>query len=117
MNKQMDCLLLLLELRQQRGLLRSQQMATFATKNQQGRAETRSSSSTDALGQNPRNMKYCFIMHCVCELRDCNLCPQVYDSAARPIVRSVLEGYNGTIFAYGQTSAGKTFTMLGDEDR
>lgn len=32
-------------------------------------------------------------------------------------MRSVLEGYNGTIFAYGQTSAGKTFTMLGDTDR
>ena len=25
----------------------------------------------------------------------------------------VLEGYNGTILAYGQTSSGKTFTMLG----
>ena len=26
---------------------------------------------------------------------------------------SVLEGFNGTIFAYGQTSSGKTFTMMG----
>ncbi|CAG0878873.1 unnamed protein product [Darwinula stevensoni] len=38
----------------------------------------------------------------------------VYNSAARPIVENVLEGYNGTIFAYGQTGTGKTFTMEGD---
>jgi hypothetical protein len=25
----------------------------------------------------------------------------------------LLEGFNGTIFAYGQTSSGKTFTMQG----
>lgn len=37
----------------------------------------------------------------------------VYNLAARPIVENVLEGYNGTIFAYGQTGTGKTFTMEG----
>ncbi|KAL1428849.1 hypothetical protein MTO96_002567 [Rhipicephalus appendiculatus] len=37
---------------------------------------------------------------------------EVYNQAARPIVENVLEGYNGTIFAYGQTGTGKTFTML-----
>ncbi|KAK2163150.1 hypothetical protein LSH36_84g00049, partial [Paralvinella palmiformis] len=37
----------------------------------------------------------------------------VYNEVARPIVESVLEGYNGTIFAYGQTGTGKTFTMEG----
>jgi hypothetical protein len=36
---------------------------------------------------------------------------EVYDSAAKPIIDSVLEGFNGTIFAYGQTSSGKTHTM------
>ncbi|ESO96730.1 hypothetical protein LOTGIDRAFT_143679 [Lottia gigantea] len=42
----------------------------------------------------------------------------VYTVAAKPIVADVLSGYNGTIFAYGQTSSGKTHTMegvLGDE--
>ncbi len=29
--------------------------------------------------------------------------------------RDVLEGYNGTIFAYGQSGSGKTFTMFGPE--
>jgi kinesin family protein 5 len=44
----------------------------------------------------------------------------VYEQAAKPIVDSVLEGFNGTVFAYGQTASGKTFTMTGpsidDED-
>jgi kinesin family protein 3/17 len=38
----------------------------------------------------------------------------VYNRVARPIVQNVLEGYNGTIFAYGQTGTGKTFTMEGN---
>ncbi|XP_078737701.1 kinesin heavy chain-like [Lampetra fluviatilis] len=38
---------------------------------------------------------------------------QVYNACARQIVKDVLEGYNGTIFAYGQTSSGKTHTMEG----
>ncbi|CAG0905171.1 unnamed protein product, partial [Darwinula stevensoni] len=38
---------------------------------------------------------------------------QVYNVAARTIVKDVLMGYNGTIFAYGQTSSGKTHTMEG----
>lgn len=32
-----------------------------------------------------------------------------------PLVRSVLDGYNGCIFAYGQTGSGKTYTMDGTE--
>uniref|UniRef100_A0A3P9B6C8 Kinesin-like protein n=1 Tax=Maylandia zebra TaxID=106582 RepID=A0A3P9B6C8_9CICH len=36
---------------------------------------------------------------------------QVYNACAQKIVKDVLEGYNGTIFAYGQTSSGKTHTM------
>ena len=38
----------------------------------------------------------------------------MYESAAKSIVTDVLDGYNGTIFAYGQTSSGKTFTMEGE---
>eukprot|EP00762_Andalucia_godoyi_P003834 ANDGO_08538.mRNA.1 Kinesin-like protein KIN-5C len=41
---------------------------------------------------------------------------EVYDRAVQPIVEEVLEGYNCTIFAYGQTSTGKTFTMEGERD-
>lgn len=38
---------------------------------------------------------------------------KVYSEAAKAIVKDVLMGYNGTIFAYGQTSSGKTHTMEG----
>uniref|UniRef100_A0A3Q3W9U8 Kinesin-like protein n=1 Tax=Mola mola TaxID=94237 RepID=A0A3Q3W9U8_MOLML len=38
---------------------------------------------------------------------------QVYNVSAKEIVKDVLRGYNGTIFAYGQTSSGKTHTMEG----
>ncbi len=39
----------------------------------------------------------------------------IFDHAALPIIQSVLEGYNGTIFAYGQTGTGKTHTMQGSK--
>lgn len=38
----------------------------------------------------------------------------MYDESCKDIVLSSLEGINGTIFMYGQTGAGKTFSMLGD---
>ncbi|XP_063957114.1 kinesin-II 95 kDa subunit [Lytechinus pictus] len=37
----------------------------------------------------------------------------LYDETFRSLVESVLQGFNGTIFAYGQTGTGKTFTMEG----
>lgn len=38
---------------------------------------------------------------------------EIYNQVCKPIVDGVLEGYNGTIFAYGQTGTGKTYTMEG----
>ncbi|KAK8585154.1 hypothetical protein V6N13_139092 [Hibiscus sabdariffa] len=38
---------------------------------------------------------------------------RVYEEGARHIALSVLEGINSSIFAYGQTSSGKTYTMRG----
>eukprot|EP00929_Paragymnodinium_shiwhaense_P119405 TRINITY_DN912_c0_g4_i1.p1 TRINITY_DN912_c0_g4~~TRINITY_DN912_c0_g4_i1.p1 ORF type:complete len:686 (+),score=178.33 TRINITY_DN912_c0_g4_i1:234-2291(+) len=40
---------------------------------------------------------------------------EVYDYAAKPIIESVLRGFNGTVFAYGQTASGKTYTMEGPD--
>uniref|UniRef100_A0A1A9W0R9 Kinesin motor domain-containing protein n=1 Tax=Glossina brevipalpis TaxID=37001 RepID=A0A1A9W0R9_9MUSC len=40
----------------------------------------------------------------------------IFDKMAKQIVHSAIEGFNGTIFAYGQTSSGKTYTMMGDEE-
>ncbi|CAO3573768.1 unnamed protein product [Mortierella alpina] len=38
----------------------------------------------------------------------------IYNEVVTPILDEVLTGYNCTIFAYGQTGTGKTFTMEGD---
>ncbi|XP_060537450.1 kinesin-like protein KIF3A [Cylas formicarius] len=40
----------------------------------------------------------------------------VYVKVAAPIVEQALTGYNGTIFAYGQTGTGKTYTMAGENN-
>ncbi|KAA8539266.1 hypothetical protein F0562_025958 [Nyssa sinensis] len=43
---------------------------------------------------------------------------RVYEVVAKPVVESVLNGYNGTVMAYGQTGTGKTYTLgrLGKDD-
>ncbi|KAJ2892828.1 Kinesin- motor protein [Coemansia aciculifera] len=42
---------------------------------------------------------------------------QVYDKVAQPILDEVIQGYSCTIFAYGQTGTGKTYTMQGGPDQ
>ncbi|XP_071919809.1 kinesin-like protein KIN-UB isoform X2 [Coffea arabica] len=44
---------------------------------------------------------------------------RVYEVVAKPVVEGVLDGYNGTVMAYGQTGTGKTYTLarLGEEDK
>ena len=37
----------------------------------------------------------------------------VYEKIAFEVIESAIDGYNSTIFAYGQTSSGKTHTMMG----
>ncbi|KAL2229434.1 UNVERIFIED_CONTAM: Kinesin-like protein KIN-5A [Sesamum indicum] len=39
---------------------------------------------------------------------------ELYDNVVAPVVNEVLEGYSWTIFAYGQTGTGKTYTMEGE---
>ncbi|GAA5923779.1 uncharacterized protein JCM15063_003761 [Sporobolomyces koalae] len=38
---------------------------------------------------------------------------RLYDRKIRPVVKAALVGFNGTVFAYGQTASGKTHTMMG----
>ena len=40
----------------------------------------------------------------------------IFNQTALPILESIMEGYNGTIFAYGQTGTGKTYTMEGNDN-
>lgn len=37
----------------------------------------------------------------------------IFNFSIRPTVDDILNGYNGTVFAYGQTGAGKSYTMMG----
>ena len=39
----------------------------------------------------------------------------VYTAAVQPLLGGLLDGYNGTCFAYGMTGAGKTYTMMGTD--
>lgn len=40
----------------------------------------------------------------------------MFDNIVKPIVDAAVNGFNGTIFAYGQTSSGKTYTMMGTQE-
>ncbi|GAA5893182.1 hypothetical protein JCM6882_003906 [Rhodosporidiobolus microsporus] len=41
---------------------------------------------------------------------------ELYDGKIKPVVRAALGGFNGTVFAYGQTASGKTHTMMGSDE-
>ena len=38
---------------------------------------------------------------------------EVYNKTTKPLLESIIEGFNATVFAYGATGSGKTYTMLG----
>jgi kinesin family member 18/19 len=41
---------------------------------------------------------------------------QVFDQTVKPLCEAVIDGYNATVLAYGATGAGKTHTMIGEEN-
>ena len=57
-----------------------------------------------------KNFTFDKIFDASCTQRD------VYEGAASRIVDAALQGYNGTVFAYGQTGTGKTHTMEGKDE-
>nr|CAH8847563.1 unnamed protein product [Trichobilharzia regenti] len=62
---------------------------------------------TDLADDPPKQFTFDVVFGCSSKQTD------IYNRVARPIIDKVLEGYNGTILAYGQTGTGKTFTMEG----
>ena len=44
----------------------------------------------------------------------CDTTNTIYDENIQTLVQSAMEGYHASVFAYGQTSTGKTYTMMGD---
>jgi centromeric protein E len=41
---------------------------------------------------------------------------QIYEHTTQPLIQKLVNGFNSTVFAYGQTSSGKTHTMRGTPD-
>ncbi|GME84609.1 unnamed protein product [[Candida] boidinii] len=41
---------------------------------------------------------------------------EVFETCVEPVVNQCLDGFNGTIFAYGMTGSGKTYSMQGSEN-
>eukprot|EP00037_Helgoeca_nana_P013739 m.126853 g.126853 ORF g.126853 m.126853 type:complete len:808 (+) comp22202_c0_seq4:73-2496(+) len=70
--------------------------------------ESESGTALATKGGEPKSFTYDAVYDNNAEQRD------IYDETVRPIVADVLNGFNGTIFAYGQTGTGKTWTMEGD---
>ncbi|XP_020591197.1 kinesin-like protein KIN-7L [Phalaenopsis equestris] len=56
---------------------------------------------------------FCFAFDHVFEQSSTNAA--VYDVLIKSIIHAAINGFNGTAFAYGQTSSGKTFTMNGSQ--
>ena len=52
-----------------------------------------------------------FRFNCVFGMRSTQ--DEIFDTVAREMIDTFLDGYNGTVFAYGQTSSGKTYTIEG----
>lgn len=53
-----------------------------------------------------------FVFDNIFDENDNNLC--LYTRSLTPIVSNLMSGFNSTIFAYGMTGAGKSYTMFGD---
>jgi uncharacterized protein YjgD (DUF1641 family) len=67
-------------------------------------------------GDNLSNLENFFLSSAADQIFNENDSTQtLFETIAKPIVANVLNGINGTIIAYGNTSSGKTFTMMGDE--
>ena len=64
--------------------------------------------------KNPEDPPKQFTFDNVYDSRNSQL--EIYEESALPIVRAAIEGYNGTIFCYGQTGTGKTHTMEGKDE-
>lgn len=61
--------------------------------------------------QRPRIREYRFVFDKLFDVLTSQ--QEVYNNTTRPLLDSILDGYNATVFAYGATGCGKTHTILG----
>lgn len=60
------------------------------------------------------NKELKFVFDNVCGLNATN--KDVFETTTKDILASLMEGYNCSVFVYGATGAGKTFTMIGNKE-
>ncbi|XP_068630333.1 kinesin-like protein KIF18A [Battus philenor] len=60
------------------------------------------------------NKELKFVFDNVCGQNATN--QEVFETTTKEILAALMEGYNCSVFAYGATGAGKTFTMIGNEE-
>ncbi|XP_047518193.1 kinesin-like protein KIF18A isoform X1 [Pieris napi] len=60
------------------------------------------------------NKELKFVFDDVCGQEASN--QDVFETTTKEIISSLMEGYNCSVFAYGATGAGKTFTMIGTQE-
>ena len=96
-------------------VIRTRPTSNFAFKNMEINTDTQEiachvpRSTEDGLVNNQQEswkFKFDKIMHNISQ-------EEVFEQCGREVVANTVEGYNGTIMCYGQTGAGKTFTMSG----
>ncbi|KAL6574720.1 hypothetical protein OROMI_012005 [Orobanche minor] len=58
--------------------------------------------------------KECYKLDAVFSQEDDNV-SRIFEKEVRPLIPGIFQGYNSTVFAYGATGSGKTYTMQGTE--
>ena len=75
---------------------------------------TDGSSPTQVASSTPSKLSRCYSFESEKVILESNTQKEVYDQSAANIVESVVQGYNASIIACGETQSGKSFTMTGD---
>ena len=61
-------------------------------------------------GREKKKLSFDYVLSSACEQT------AMYAKVGQDVIKQFMNGFNGTIFAYGQSGSGKTYTMLGPED-
>eukprot|EP01028_Stygiella_incarcerata_P006271 TRINITY_DN256_c0_g2_i1.p1 TRINITY_DN256_c0_g2~~TRINITY_DN256_c0_g2_i1.p1 ORF type:complete len:1114 (-),score=364.20 TRINITY_DN256_c0_g2_i1:2222-5563(-) len=77
-----------------------------------GQIESPSRTTTQFMQRRAKDQKYAFDR----VFGETTTQLEVYEATTKKLIPSVLSGYNATVFAYGPTGAGKTYTMMGCDE-
>lgn len=66
--------------------------------------------------QNNSDMHLIKFIEIILQKQYCYTYLQIYLETVQPLIKTVLNGFNATVFAYGPTGTGKTYTMIGNQE-